>query len=87
MKKKILTMICVTVMVFALALPCFAESSTKIISTYTENLGNGISAVVRLKKQQCREEPQRRIQNQKTIIVVEPTLEERFWQQHFRITV
>ena len=50
MKKKILTMICVTVMVFALALPCFAESSTKIISTYTENLGNGISAVVTIEE-------------------------------------
>ena len=50
MKTKILTMICVTVMVCALALSCFAESSTKIISTYTENLGNGISAVVTIEE-------------------------------------
>lgn len=50
MKKKFITMVCIAVMVFALALPCFAENDTKIISTYTENLGNGISAVVALQK-------------------------------------
>ena len=50
MKKKFITMVCIAVMVFALALPCFAENDTKIISTYTENLGNGISAVVTIEE-------------------------------------
>lgn len=50
MKKKFITMVCIAVMVFALALPCFAENDTKIISTYTEDMGNGISAVVTIEE-------------------------------------
>ena len=50
MKKKFITMVCIAVMVFALALPCFAENDAKIISTYTEDMGNGISAVVTIEE-------------------------------------
>ncbi len=83
-KRKILTMICVTVMVFALALPCFAESSTKSISTYTQkNLGT-ISAVVTI------EENNSAGKNRKDVFKIRnyysggtTTLEERVLQQHF----
>ena len=44
--KKILSVVLVSLLMFVFAFSCFAQENEQVIKTYTENLGNGITAVV-----------------------------------------
>lgn len=44
--KKLISFVLVSLFVFLFSFSCFAQENTRIINTYTEDLGNGITAVV-----------------------------------------
>ena len=44
--KKILSAVLVSLLMFVFAFSCFAQENERVIKTYTEDLGNGITAVV-----------------------------------------
>lgn len=44
--KKLISFVLVSLFVFLFSFSCFAQENTRIIKTYTEDLGNGITAVV-----------------------------------------
>ena len=44
LKKALSLMLCL-VLAVALAVPCFAQGNTQVVATYTEDFGNGITAV------------------------------------------
>ena len=44
--KKVLSAVLVSLLMFVFALSCFAQDNERVLKTYTEDLGNGITAVV-----------------------------------------
>lgn len=44
--KKLFSLVVVSLLMFVFALSCFAQENERVIKTYTEDLGNGITAVV-----------------------------------------
>ena len=44
--KKIFSVILASLLTFVFALSCFAQDNERVLKTYTEDLGNGITAVV-----------------------------------------
>ena len=44
--KKIFSVVLASLLTFVFALSCFAQDNERVLKTYTEDLGNGITAVV-----------------------------------------
>lgn len=44
--KKLFSLALVSLLMFVFAFSCFAQESKRVVDTYTENLGNGVTAVV-----------------------------------------
>ena len=45
LRKKVASLIMCVMIGMTLSIPCFAQDSDRVIATYTENLGNGITAI------------------------------------------
>lgn len=48
--KKLFSLVLVSLLMFVFAFSCFAQENAQVIKTYTEDLGNGITAVVTITK-------------------------------------